>query len=351
MTRRSKTATKPALTHEARRTANDRMFQNFVACYDPGWRLTKLLALQVILEQRGLLQAKLAEVHLDPEMSGEAYVYGPASNGLIFSAIAETAMACEDFFALINGIREPQYFVRSTVSYSAGSVKNLIKRIHRAKDEAILKALLLPAPAQLELLLESSDQDVNERDAVLERYSRYCALAVKMVREAARAFERFETPYNQYKHGLTVALRPFGNLPGDAHVRELKTKLGGQVVFYDNDRIEDAFSKGNLQGGVAFFMDADSHPYLLELIKERNHLRYANVSFIEIAELVGTVQALSTLSVCLIRNRLALIEAPLSAVNRLFIPDDELVHKGEIIDLEVRLPRGSLGIDDFQGKL
>ena len=90
---------------------------------------------------------------------------------------------------------------------------------------------------------------------------------------------------------------------------------------------------------------------VLELIKERNHLRYANVSFIEIAELVGTVQALSTLSVCLIRNRLALIEAPLSAVNRLFIPDDELVHKGEIIDLEVRLPRGSLGIDDFQGKL
>lgn len=335
------------LTSDIRRKANDAMLQDFFKSYDPFWRLTKLLSIKTVLENRELLKTQLEQFHQsDPNFSGDGYVFGPATNGLVFSAVSELVMGCEDFFLLFKGIRETQFFIRNTVTYSAGTVTSLIPGVSKFDDAKILKSLMIPPLAYVQNLLEAANlSEIDQADA-LGKYESACAVAIAYVRDVAGAYERFQTLYNQYKHGLTVGLRPFGNEPNDEMIEELKNNLGGNLVFYDNNSIEVAFKKGDLQGGVAFYMDPATQPYIMELIEERNFLRSAFANFVEIAELIEVARKLAVLSMCIIENRLDFINPQQAGANTVHIPTNNSGSPLERIAIGLQASK-LLQIEDF----
>lgn len=338
------------LDSAARRAANDEMLTDFVRCYDPYWRLTKLISIKTLLEQRSVLQDQLAAFHGACDLATPGYVYGPATNGLMFSAVAEAAMSCEDFFLLLRGIREREYFIRDTVRYSAGKVTTLIPKIASFGTERLCRALMLPSRTEIESRLEAQDCNKPETQDALERYSSLAHQAAARVQDATRAYKEYEELYNQYKHGLTVGLRPFGNEPGEEMIAELKVNLGGTLMFFDNDPIEVAFAKGNLQGGTAFFAGGAAHKHMMPLIAERNFLRYASGGFVTIDELIGVVLNLSVLGHCLINNRLALMRQREDNSNTFFVPSESLDPGERIVEYGI-VSSQPFTIDDFPSAL
>lgn len=90
-----------------KKKANDSQMQTFLSGYDDQWRLRKLVSIKMMLEDREKLKRKLRSFYgPDFKKNEDNYVYNETTNGLIFSAISELLMYFEDYFVLMNYIRE-----------------------------------------------------------------------------------------------------------------------------------------------------------------------------------------------------------------------------------------------------
>lgn len=307
-----------------RRAANDSQLGVFFAGYEYTWRLTKLLLLKALLEDRSKLNPILKAYYGTDDFSNDAYVYGPVTNGLIFSGLSELLMYCEDLFALLKFIREPEYFVRSIVSYSAGTVTNLAKKLETAQPALILKAFMIPERQHLEAILAAGPTPSEQAASILSLHDQDSETICAFVKDVTSAFKRFEFYYNQYKHGLTVAIKPFGGPLNSTAIATRKAHLRGLPVSYDNDTIGAAFGKGKLSGGAVVIpgLCKETQPHLKELMEERNLLRYHMRDEISIDELIGLGNRVAVLLVCLIKNRWDFITPMTPGSNTFWLPFD-----------------------------
>ena len=164
--------------------------------YEPTWRLTKLLTIKLNLEERGKLQTYLKSYY-NNELPTDDYVYRVTSNGLLFSALAETFMAIEDFFVLFRFIREEEYFVQKIVTYSAGTIKNVINKAGGLSMENSLKALLIPSAdfvgGAIARAASTAEDFREERYEFLEQHKVACANTVQSLQKVIEFFKKYET--------------------------------------------------------------------------------------------------------------------------------------------------------------
>jgi hypothetical protein len=327
-----------------RRRANDEQIQSFFVGYEATWRVTKLLAIRRLLRDREGLKAELRAHYGDALPDYDQYVYGATTNGLLFSAVAELMMHVEDFFALLQFVREREFFARELVTYKAGSVTNTAKVIESASDDRILSAFMVPPAAELPLAEEAD----------MKAYRAGAKAIVYGTRNAAATYGRYEFFYRQYKHGLTVALHPYGavTMP-ESRIEKLKTTLSGTLACYDNESIANAMKEGRIHGVVTMTLLHNTTPFLAELQAERNLLRLQPFERGEVSidTLIEAGIDIAALIMSLVDNRVYLANPAIPGANSLRLPSVEPSAPLRNSRVDVTRAEGPWAIDRFPTKL
>jgi hypothetical protein len=234
-----------------RRAANDAQVLDFFRGYERQWRLSKILMVRSLLRDRAGVKGVLEEGLGGAEAFScdDPFLYGPITDGLIFAAASELAMLSEDILALMKFVRSRQFFAKEIVHYRAGAVKDVVGVLASAPVERILSAFMIPVRSML------GDAP---KDEVAAAYDAGVGALVLAARSVGRIHKEYEFIYNQYKHGLTIALRPFGGGPlsGEA-IDERKKHIFGVPVCYEAEGISTSMKKRPSSPGLSLMLHRD----------------------------------------------------------------------------------------------
>lgn len=326
------------MNRDERRAANEDAVRGFFAGWDPAWRWILLLGLRQLRDDPVAL-GRLASAEADDQesWSEETYVYGPLTRGLTAAAVNEVAQYCEDLFALLRFLREPEYFARRMGSYAAGKVVEFGRGLATADDAAVSRLLLVPDADTVRAGLDGAP-DVPGATAVIETGR---ARLGAMVRETAAFYREFEDFHNQYKHGLKLPLRGFGTIPPET-VAERRGDRRAPLFAYTNEPIAAMLRRSQPQQMMMFNAGERQRPHLAELVAERNLLRLQLAHEVDLDEVVDRAHVIMQLLQIAQVNRLALGR----------VDDDEQgfdlpgERRWERIHVTVRLDR-PLALEDF----
>lgn len=159
--------------------------------------------------------------------------------------------------------KEPKYFVRNIISYSAGKIYNLITRNY--KLEELCSLFYFPYFTDH---FEDSDVENKCREC-LQRLSNY-------ISDLKSFFSEHEFFYTQYKDGLTVALRPFNKYTEEQVEKDKLNPVDAYLAAFDN------LSAKKLAKGSSRFNGMILIPHLSptvsknlnELLNEDNLIRF-----------------------------------------------------------------------------
>jgi hypothetical protein len=259
---------RPKLTKEQRRKASVDLTVHYLSSYFADWRLTQVLTIEKLLAQRYSFYADLLE-HVRPgdDPTGDGTIAQEIQNGLHFDAIAHCVQYVEDLFALIEAAKEPDYFIKRIVTYNAGSITNKIRGF-KATRENVADAFHFP----LGLTYTSEEGQRTYEQGI----TTLCALVADLV----TFYTDHAFFYNQYKHGLAVAMRPFARPYPQEQID--KDKAGDHkpyLVVYDNMNLNAGASpqRKTFDPRVGVFMPGftdNVRPIVGHLAEENNFLRF-----------------------------------------------------------------------------
>jgi hypothetical protein len=264
---------KPKLTHEQRRLASQDLTANYLSNYYAGWRYTKVLALQKMMDERYSFFTDIAAKTKSPaDANGDATIAQEIQHGLYFDAISQCVQYIEDLFALIRAAKSPDYFVRNIITYKAGEVINYLKSF---KPDPLTIGSVFHFPSDLKF-------DEEEKTLLYETGKNNLT---GYVQDLIKFYKDYEFFHNQYKHGLAVAMRPFGNSYNAEQIA--KDKAGEHQTYitaYDNMNLQASFKKGTASTGQPIMMLAftdNVRPYISQLSEENNFIRldHPNLDF------------------------------------------------------------------------
>jgi hypothetical protein len=302
-----------------KKKANDSQLQTFLSGYDDQWRLTKLVSIRMMLQDREKLKRKLRSFYGPTFKENEDnYVYNETTNGLIFSAISELLMYFEDYFVLINFIREDEEFIKKVVKYWAGAIGKVPKRVSQLSDEDLLKAYMIPNRDYVLEVMSEQSQEI--RKSSLEIYDQGIKNVLEYTKVIVDSFNKYRFFYNQYKHGLTVALRPFGGELDKKELLRRKDSLDGLPVCYDNETIEKSFDNGKSRAFVIPNLTPDIQPGITQLQEDGNLLRYHYEDLVDINDLIKIGKKVHLLIRTQIKNRFDYVLPEKEQANTLFLP-------------------------------
>ncbi|RTQ87116.1 hypothetical protein [Lysinibacillus telephonicus] len=330
--------------------ANDSQLQTFLSGYDDRWRLTKLVSIKMTLEEREKLKRKLRSFY-GPTFKEieDDYVYNESTNGLIFSAISELLMYIEDYLVLISFIREDEEFIKKVVKYWAGNIGKVPERLNRLSDEDLLKAYMIP---NKDYILEvMSEQTEEERNSSVAVYDEGVKNILEYTKSVIESFNKYRFFYNQYKHGLTVALRPFSGSINKAELQRRKTSFDGFPVCYDNETIEQAFKNGQQRAFVIPSLTPEIQPGLNKLQEEQNLLRYHYDSLVDINHLINIGKKVHLLIRTLIKNRFDYVIPEKQQANTFYLPYPRKRDSFSFAQILVVPFENPLSLNDFKVKI
>jgi hypothetical protein len=254
------------MNKEQRRKASIDLTLTYLLSYYADWRLAKVLTIEKLLSERhDFYKDIVLDVKNHGDNNGAATIAQEIRHGLYFDAIAHCVQYVEDLFALIKAAKQPDYFVRHIITYKAGEVTNSIKNF-KISTKSISEIYHFPQELKF---TETKDQSAFDEGA---------KNLTRLTEEIITFYKGYEFFYNQYKHGLSVAMRPFGNLYTDEQIAKDK---GGDntpyLVVYDSLNLEAASSKGtfNVSHGVLMpGFTENVRPFIGDLSKENNFLRF-----------------------------------------------------------------------------
>jgi hypothetical protein len=290
------------VTPEERRAANEEAVRGFFARWDPAWRWILILGMRELRSdpaRLGTLAA--AEANGNQSWSEDEYVYGPVSHGITAAAVNEAVQHCEDLFALLQFLRDPQFFARDMTSYKAGQVVDFGRRHRDADDDAVSRLFLVPDRA----LVRKGLTRAQDPDAAIETVEAGRARLGTLFRETVAFYFRFEQFHLQYKHGLKLPLRPFGT-PTPEAIAERKVDVRGPIIVYTNKPLQAQAHGSAERPPIMFHAGPAQQRHISELVEERNLMRLhmvASVDFDELVERSHTVMRLLELAEA---NRLSL---------------------------------------------
>lgn len=302
-----------------KKRANDSQLHTFLSGYDDQWRLTKLVSIKMMLEDREKLKRKLRSFYGPTFKEQEDnYVYNETTNGLIFSAISELLMYFEDYFVLVNFIREDEEFIKRVVKYWAGSIGKVPNRISQLSNDDLIKAYMIPDRDYVLEVMSEQSQEV--RESTLGTYDKGINNVLEYTKIIVESFNKYRFFYNQYKHGLTVALRPFGGKLNKSELQRRKRSLDGLPVCYDNETIEKSIKSGKSKAFVIPNLTPDIQPGITQLHEEENLLRYHYGDLVDINELIKIGKKVHLLIRTLIKNRFDYVLPEKTQANTFYLP-------------------------------
>jgi hypothetical protein len=257
------------MTNEQRSRASVDMTLTFFNSYYSSWRLSKVLSIKKILDNRYEFYSEfIKDVKNVRDEIGEATIAQEIKNGLFFDSISECVQYVEDLFALIKASEKPDFFVRSIISYSAGDLGKYIKRFVVSND-TLSKAFHFPIDYKIP----------NEED--LREFENAVSVLSNMTTDLIKFYLDYKHTYNQYKHGLTVGMRTFGNVFVEDQINQDKQgKFPPYLAVYDNLNLDEASKKGRFDPTQGILMPGftdNVREILGDLIKENNFLRLSHI--------------------------------------------------------------------------
>ncbi len=253
------------MNKEQRRKASIDLTLTYLNSYYANWRLAKVLTIEKLLKDRHeFYKDIISEVMEHGDADGSATIAQEIKHGLYFDAIAHCVQYVEDLFALIKSAKQPDYFIKNIITYKAGEITNFIKSF---KINAKTASEIYHFPHDLKFD-KPEDQSNFDEGVTLAR----------LTEEIVSFYKGYEFFYSQYKHGLSVAMRPFGNIYNADQIEKDKAgKNDPYLVVYDNLNLHAASKKGtfNVQHGVLMpGFTPNVVPFMDKLSEENNFLRF-----------------------------------------------------------------------------
>lgn len=185
-------------------------------------------------------------------------------NGWMFEAVSQAVQAIEDLFSLLKNSGDIAYFAKNVVNYKASQVKSYIWNFKVDDIEYIMKEFNLPY---------FTLNEPWENQEVFEFYKESVLLMQNYLRDLIAFHRKYYLDYCQYKHGMAVALCPFGKLHTkkegsfDHHI--------GALMTFDSYTVEKRSSASDELPHMALYVTPEIGPYVSRLHAEGNLLHYS----------------------------------------------------------------------------
>lgn len=329
-----------AIDAATKRKINEAAVRRYFSTWDPTWRWILILGLRDMRANLPRLAQLAAGEMGNDTWTEETYAYGPLALGVTAAAVNEAAQHCEDLFALLSFLRDPTSFSRRMGGYAAGKVIRLASDLKTDSEAALARRFCVPA---LDVIKAGMARATNPEAAVdAARDGR--ARLVELVREVVEFYETYEFFHVQYKHGLKLALNPFGRPTADA-IAERKKNVSAPVFALSNEDIGKMLKRPQSQQAMMLQLDTESQAHISELVKNRDFLRLQmagpEVELDQVVKLSWTVSRLLRLAA---GNRIALGELDEDGQQSFSLPGP-----GETATIEVRIePKRAVELKDVQ---
>lgn len=182
---------------EERRLVRRDQINNFLDSYFSNWRLNQILTIEKLcIKKYDFFNDIILETKQLDDITGEATIAQEITNGLFFDAISNSIQFIEDLFALLNAAKNPDFFINNIITYKAGKIEALIKRKYSLSE--ICKLFYFP-------FYEDAKGDTEVEKNYTESINRLS----NYITDLQEYYKKYHFFYTQYKHGLTIALRPY----------------------------------------------------------------------------------------------------------------------------------------------
>jgi hypothetical protein len=253
------------LSMEKRRRASIDMTLYYFNSQWVEWRYVQILTIKKLLEQKYSFFQNIVQEGL--KESDEASIAQEITHGLYLDAIAQCVQYIEDLFALIRASKDPDYFIRNIITYNAGQVTSMIKTF-KLTDKDVLKAFHIPLNVQF------------QQTEYIEAYRNGAEKLRNILKEIIEFFTGYEFIYIQYKHGLTIPMRTFGNRFTTEQVEKEKDGLMPlYLTVFDNLNLKAATIKKTFSSADGILMPAFTDNVRLNITQLQNENNYLRLVF------------------------------------------------------------------------
>lgn len=287
------------LTDAARYKAGKSQMSFFLSNQYPAWRIVAVKSIQKIL-------LNIDEFCSDLEFKGaDTLSISETINGWLFEAMAQAEQAIEDLFSLLKNSTDIPYFAKKVVNYKANEVKRYIWDFKYDDAQYVLTQFQLP-------YFDLHDAvSWEEHQEVFKYYKESVLLIQDYLCKLIQFHKKYYLDYCQYKHGMAVALRPYGVPQQEVHSNPLE----GVLMTFDNYHIEKRMHNGNMPQ-MALYLTSDVQPYVTELHEEENLLHYS-MHYIRMEDVNEIVEMAYTLE-AVVRENL---------IRRSEVTDEDTIHE------------------------
>ncbi len=252
------------MNKEQRRKVNQDQINAFFSSYYPNWRLHQILTNEKLLKEKfDFYSSIISDSKQIDDPNGDSTIAQEITNGLSFEIISYCVQYIEDLFALLKAGENIDLFVKNIITYDAGKINNFIKQ--KWKVEQLCKHFHFP--------FFEEEFDDKEADKIYRE-------SIVRLNEWILEFKEFHNQnyffYTQYKHGLTVALRPYKKYT-DEQIQESKEgNFEPYLAAFDNLALEKLKDKPERLNGMVFMPNLTENVQvnIAELMKEDNLIRY-----------------------------------------------------------------------------
>lgn len=185
-------------------------------------------------------------------------------NGWMFEAVSQAEQAIEDLFSLLKNSGDIAYFAKNVVNYKASQVKKYIWDFKVDDIEYIMQEFRLP---YFPLNEPWEDQEV------FEFYKKSVLLMQSYLRDLITFYKKYYLDYCQYKHGMSVALCPFGKMH-KKNERRPDPHICGLMTF-DSYTVEKRSGASGELPHMTLYVTPEIGPYASRLYAEGNLLHYS----------------------------------------------------------------------------
>lgn len=258
------------MKEQDRPAINKEQINRFFSSYYSEWRHIQVLSIQKKLKTKyEFYDEIIRSINYSDNSASEKTIAQEISNGLMFEAIQYSLQYIEDLFAMVNAAKKPNFFIRSIIQYNAGKIDTAI-RTFSVKNKNVCESFHFPYFPDDDQL---TGQDLETQKVFNESVERLG----KIITELIEYYKKYQFFYNQYKHGLSVALRPYHDWTPE-QVEEDKTGTHGQSPIVALDSLNFKAAPQNQYGNTGYLLmpcfSPVITPHLNQLQSENNLLRF-----------------------------------------------------------------------------
>ena len=251
------------MNKEQREKASKDQIEKFFYSYYSDWRFAKILINEkILIDKYELLKDISIEVAQPDYKNSDALIAQELSHGLEFDTLANCIQYIEDLFALLKAGKQKSYFIRNIITYNAGQIEAIIKKDF--SDAELCELFYFPYFKNI----ENENFKEGFTDGLNQLKNR-----VSKIKEFYKTYHFF---YIQYKHGLTVALRPHGNFTEENIQSDKKHENEPYLVAFDNLALRKVFGNPARSPGYVMMpcLTPNTQPFLNQLQEEDNLIRF-----------------------------------------------------------------------------